>query len=253
MKRLTQRKEITAFNSEIHGIVSDIKVEVGTSAYSNYYKLKGEDDAWSYSETWNDKQKTVYNALNNNNNNTVLDVACNTGWFAVLAEKLGKRVVAFDIDEGCIEALYAQVKSEQLDILPLVLNFTEMTQNRYSIVDGKIVLINAAQRLCSDSVIALGIIHHLALGVGLSFKQILDKLLPLCKEQLIIEFIDKDDEMIQGEPTFLPAFSKNRDLIAGYNLEEFKALIETRGYDVLIEKSHPVTRSILICNKRLIA
>jgi 2-polyprenyl-3-methyl-5-hydroxy-6-metoxy-1,4-benzoquinol methylase len=248
INRLIEKKDATIFSAEIYALVSNLNVEIANSAYSNYYELKGENNAWVYSKSWSNKQKSVYGALNKPEIESVLDVACNTGWFAILADILGKRVVAFDIDEGCIEVLYAKVKKDQLNILPLVLNFTEMTQDRFSIVDGKKVLINATQRLCSDSVIALGIIHHLILGVGLSFNEILDKLIPLCRKQLVIEFIDSDDEMIQSEPSFFPAYFNNRELLNGYDIKILIALIESRGFEVFCEKSHPSTRSILVCN-----
>lgn len=249
INRLMHEKDITVFYAEMYALVSNLKVEVGNTAYSNYYELKGEDNTWDYSESWNNKQKSVYDALNKPGIESVLDVACNTGWFAILAEILGKRVVAFDIDEGCIEVLYSKIKKDQLDIFPLVLNFTDMTQDRYSIFDGKKILINATQRLCSDSVIALGIIHHLALGVGLSFKQILDKLVPLCKKQLVIEFIDPNDEMIQSEPSFFPTYFNDRSIIKSYNMQTLISLIETQGFDVSVRSSHPDTRKILVCNR----
>lgn len=246
---LMSEKNITIFYAEMFALVSNLKVEVGNTAYSNYYELKGENNAWVYSKSWNNKQKSVYGALNKPEIESVLDIACNTGWFAILADIMGKRVVAFDIDEGCIEVLYAKVKKDQLNILPLVLNFTEITQDRFSIVDGKKVLINATQRLCSDSVIALGIIHHLTLGLGLSFNEILDKLMPLCRKQLVIEFIDSDDEMIQSEPSFFPAYCNDRSIISGYNMQTLIDLIEAQEFDVSVLASHPVTRKILVCNR----
>jgi SAM-dependent methyltransferase len=247
--RLMKKNDIKLFFREVGQCVRGLKVEIGTSAYCNYYKLKGEDDDWNFSEKWNAKQKTVFKALNTPEVNTVLDVACNTGWFAVLAEKLGKRVVAFDIDEACIEILYNQVKKDQLDILPLVLNFTELTQDRYSIYDGRKILINAIQRLRSDSVMVLGILHHLTLGLGLAFEEILDRLIPLCEKQLIIEFVDASDSMIQNEPSFFPAYFNNIELLSKYELSKLIGLCEERGFEVHCESSYPSTRTILVCKK----
>jgi SAM-dependent methyltransferase len=249
IKQLLEKKNVSGFYQGMHQCVTNLRVGVGSSGYSAYYKLKGEDHGWAYSEEWNAKQKVVYNALNTPEISTVLDVACNTGWFAVMAEKLSKRVVAFDIDEACIESLYTQVKHDQLDILPLVMNFTELTQDRYSICDGKKVLINASQRLRSDSVIALGIIHHLTLGLGLTFEEVLDQLIPLCEKQLVIEFVDASDAMIQNEPSFFSAYYQNKELLAGYELGKLISLCEARGFEVRCERSHPSTRTIVVCRK----
>jgi SAM-dependent methyltransferase len=235
----------------MHDYIRNFPVAIGGSAYSAYYQQKGEDQDWVYSDSWNTKQKSVHEALSSPEIHSVLDVACNTGWFACMAEKLGKSVVAFDIDEGCIETLYSRVRQSHLNVLPLVMNFTQLTQDRYSIHDGNKVLINARQRLRSDSVIALGIIHHLVLGLGLTFDLVLDSLTALCGKQLVIEFVDPDDAMIRDEPSFFPAYFKNRDLLSDYNMHTLIGLLEARGFDVRVGASYPETRKMLVCNRRL--
>jgi hypothetical protein len=250
LSRLHKTGDLGQFYSEMRRLVQSLRVTLGGSSYSEYYQQKGEQQDLSFSNDWNAKQKVVHNALNSPSIRSVLDVACNTGWFALLAEKLGKEVVAFDIDEGCIETLYSQVKHSALNILPLVMNFTELTRDRYSIHDGQKVLINAEQRLRSDSVLALGIVHHLALGLGLSFDKILDSLDALCDVQLIVEFVEFNDDMIQGEPSFFPAYYKNKSMISGYNIQEFIYRIESRGFKVTTSPSHPSTRTILVCERQ---
>lgn len=241
----------SAFYADMRRHVQSLPVAIGVSAYSDYYSAKGEDQDWRYSDAWNAKQKSVHKALNSPDITSVLDVACNTGWFALMAEKLGKSVVAFDIDEGCIEMLYTQVRNARLNVLPLVMNFTKLTLDRYSIHDGNKVLINAVDRLRADSVIALGVIHHLVLGLGLSFDAALDSLITLCRKQLVIEFVDPDDAMICNELEFFPAYFKDRTLILTYNMQTLIGCIESRGFDVSVLASHPETRKILVCSSRV--
>jgi SAM-dependent methyltransferase len=248
--KLQDASSLGSFYADMHRHVQSLPVAVGSTAYSTYYSEKGEDQGLSYSENWNAKQKSVHDALDSPDIRSVLDVACNTGWFALMAEKLGKNVVAFDIDEGCIETLYALVRRSRLNVLPLVMNFTQLTQDRYSIHDGNKVLINATQRLRSDAVIALGIIHHLVLGLGMRFENVLDSLIELCGKCLVIEFVDPDDAMIQNEPSFFPAYFNNRELIVGYDMQTLVGFIEARGFDVSIRASHPVTRKMLVCDRR---
>jgi hypothetical protein len=133
------------------------------------------------------------------------------------------------------------------------MNFIQLTQDRYSIHDGNKVLTNAVERLRSDSVIALGIIHHLVLGLGLSFDDVLDSLIALSKKQLVIEFVDTNDAMICNEPEFFPAYFKNRDLISTYDMQTLIAKIESRGFVVEVRTSHPGTRKMLVCNRRTLA
>lgn len=249
-KRLEENRDIAGFLRAVRGFVAGLKVEIGSTAYSTYYQQKGEDSSWDRRDSWNGKQKSVHDALNVPEIASVLDVACNTGWYTVMAEKLGKRVIGFDIDEGCIETLYGQVKREKLNVLPLVMNFTTLTQDRYSVWDGKKMLINAADRLRSDAVIVLGIIHHLVLGLGMRFDEVLDKLDPLCGKRLVIEFVDKSDDVIRDEPSFFPAYFKDRSIIGAYDAGALVRLLEARGFDVTVESSHPATRSILVCTRR---
>jgi SAM-dependent methyltransferase len=246
---LSKTGDIERFYSEMRHLIQSFRITLGGSAYSEYYQKKGEQQDLSYSKEWNDKQKSVHDALDSQSISSVLDVACNTGWFALMAEKLGKSVVAFDIDEGCIETLYAQVKRSKLNVLPLVINFTELTRDKYSIHDGQKVLINATERLRSDSVLALGIIHHLVLGLGLSFDEVLNSLVPLSNKQLIIEFVEPDDAMILNEPSFFPAYFKDKSIMARYDMQQLITKIESHGFNVTVKASHPATRKMLVCDR----
>ena len=227
-----------------------LPVTVEATAYSQYYSDKGEEQSVRYSEDWNHKQKEVHDALDSSDVGSVLDVACNTGWFALMAENLGKSVVAFDIDESCVDVLYQKVSRDRLNILPLVMNFTQLTKNRYSIHDGNLVLIDAIQRLRSDAVMVLGIIHHLVLGVGMSFEEVLEPLLLLSGRRLIIEFVDSDDDKIKNEPSFFPAYFKDRTLIDDYDINKLIRLLEERNCKVNVRPSYPDTRKMLICQKQ---
>ena len=129
------------------------------------------------------------------------------------------------------------------------MNFTEMTKNRFSINDGNTVILSAESRFKSDSVIALGIIHHLVLGLGMSLKEVIQSLDSLCQKQLVIEFVELEDPMIQNEPSFFKAFFKDESISNNYKMEELVSLLESFGYSVIIEKSYPSTRKILVCEK----
>lgn len=248
-KGLRVSSDINKFYEGLQRIVQRLPVSVGVSAYTDYYRNKGEDQGVTYSSAWNAKQKSVYEALNSPDIHSVLDVACNTGWYALMAEKLGKSVVAFDTDEACIETLYKQVRDARLNVLPLVMNFVKLTKNRYSIYDGRKILISATQRLRSNSVIALGIIHHLVLGLGLSFEDVLNSLVELCDKQLVIEFVDSSDAMIQNHPDFFPAYINNKTILSAYKMKTLISLIERRGFNVVLKASYPETRKILVCNR----
>src|SRR6185436_4312865 len=58
---------------------------------------------------------------------TVLDLGANTGWYSVLAARLGASVIALEDDESCIDILYGRSKREHLRILPLKGTFAGLT------------------------------------------------------------------------------------------------------------------------------
>ena len=248
--KLISAGDLPSFYSSMSAYLDRLPVTVEATAYSQYYSDKGEEQSVRYSEDWNHKQKEVHDALDSSDVGSVLDVACNTGWFALMAENLGKSVVAFDIDESCVDVLYQKVSRDRLNILPLVMNFTQLTKNRYSIHDGNLVLIDAIQRLRSDAVMVLGIIHHLVLGVGMSFEEVLEPLLLLSGRRLIIEFVDSDDDKIKNEPSFFPAYFKDRTLIDDYDINKLIRLLEERNCKVNVRPSYPDTRKMLICQKQ---
>jgi|MDTC01.3.fsa_nt_gb SAM-dependent methyltransferase len=249
-KNYKSRGDLPSFYSDLSSYIERLPVDVRASSYSNYYSDKDEDQNIKFCNEWNNKQKEVHNAINSSNINTVLDVACNTGWFALMAESLDKHVTAFDIDESCVDVLYQKVKSDQLNILPLVMNFTNLTETRYSIYDGNPVLINAIERLKSDSVMVLGIIHHLVLGLGMTFEEILEPLSLLTNKQLIIEYVEKDDDKILNESTFFPAYHKDQTLIEAYDLNKLISHLEKLNFKINIRPSYPETRKMLICNRQ---
>ncbi|MEO8576636.1 MAG: class I SAM-dependent methyltransferase, partial [Gemmatimonadales bacterium] len=94
------------------------------SAYSTYYEDKNEVFAAEPSKDWTAKQHGVHGAITKHKPATALDLGSNTGWFSMLAAKLGASVVAVDLDEGSIDRLYRDAKKQGFDILPLVANLT---------------------------------------------------------------------------------------------------------------------------------
>ncbi|MGE3319767.1 MAG: hypothetical protein AB7I18_10790 [Candidatus Berkiella sp.] len=241
-----QQGDIQGSLHSLQQLVESIDVNLGNSDYKNYYSQKGELNPHVYHDSWNAKQKNVYHAISDENIHTVLDMACNTGWYSIMAHKMGKNVVAVDYDEACIEELYNQVKENGYSILPIWSSFTDLTSDRYSVSSGKRVLINFAERIKCDAVIALGFVHHLALGMGLTFADIVEKLSACTTHKLIVEFVELNDEMIVKHADFFPAFHQNNQQAENYNLEAFikAAMAHFTKFEVL--SSYPVTRKIVV-------
>ncbi len=240
--------------------VSRLNVSVTKSNYTNYYKAKEEGFAFEPSQSWTNKQTVVYETIRQLKPATVLDVACNTGWFSVLAAKLGCQVVAFDIDEACMNLLYTRAKREELSILPLAVEFTDLTpdvfpiqyedeERRRLISDEFPLLLATEKRLRCDMVLALAIIHHLVMGQNRNFHQIVQSLSALSKKYLVLEFIPRDDRLIVLEPDFFPALKSHPNAFDWYT--QSNLIVELKRYfqKIKVTKSFPASRTILICSK----
>ena len=96
-------------------------------------------------------------------------------------------------------------------------------------------------------VLCLGLLHHLVLGSGMSLADVLGIFSELTKKTLVLEYVDLQDKLIQGEPSFFKNIGKYS--ANTYNIE---AVIEEtkkcfNSCEVL--DSHPLTRRLLICRK----
>jgi SAM-dependent methyltransferase len=235
-------------------------LSVSRRGYLDYYASKGEDFGFSPSPNWNNKQKVVYDAVKCFQPKTVLDIGSNTGWFSVLAARLGCQVVAMDIDDACVDAVYRRAKQEKLPILPLVANLANLTPDiapptfknepSLSLIGGDAPLITAAnKRLKCEMVLALAIIHHLVLGSGLRFERVVELLSALTEKLLVIEFVAREDELIMADPAFFPSYNGNPQEFSWYTLENFIIQLKSVFRSVNIKPSHPDSRTIIVCEK----
>ena len=165
--------------------VAALKVSLDRSDYSTYYDLKKENFSFEPSAQWLPKQRAVYEAISRFRPSTVLDIGSNTGWFSVLAAHHGAQVVAVEIDEASANLLYRRAKLDNLPILPLVTDFTQLPpaipafvghEQDPHIVRSKIssrspLLLPANDRLQCDMVLALAVVHHFTLGRGFSLEE----------------------------------------------------------------------------------
>jgi cyclopropane fatty-acyl-phospholipid synthase-like methyltransferase len=109
----------------------------------------------------------------------VLDIGRATGGYAVMAAKLGSKVISLDVDDGIINHVYKQASATNLPITPVV---KDLFAEEY--VNG---------RYRGEMVLALDIVDHLALTQGYSFDQIARTLSNYTEKWLATEFIDRRD------------------------------------------------------------
>jgi ribosomal protein L11 methylase PrmA len=171
----------------------------------------------------------------------VWDLGANTGRYSRVAADLGRSVMAFDIDPAAAERLYLALKAEErVDIMPLVIDLANPSPaigwahaERRSLVD----------RADADVLVALALIHHLAIGrnVPLGF---LSSYLAELGPALVIEFVPRGDPMVDH------MLASRRDVFPDYTLDGFRSAF---GRHWTIEEEAPIegsTRVLLRLERR---
>ena len=154
-------------------------------------------DTHSYrDEAFAAKEECVKNILQEFRPRRVLDAGANTGHFSALAARTGAEVVAIDLDEACVEAIWQRAVTEQLNILPLVVDLSRPTpalgwRNR----ECPSFLERAAGHF--DGVLILALIHHLLVTERVPLPEILQLASELTTSLLIIEYVGPQDVMFR--------------------------------------------------------
>jgi hypothetical protein len=118
------------------------------------------------------------------------DLGANTGVFSRIAAERGIETLAFDVDPACVDRNYRQVRKDgETRLLPLLFDLASPSpalgwaaEERDSIVD----------RSSADAVMALALIHHIAISNNVPLGHVAAFLARLAGD-LIIEFVPKSD------------------------------------------------------------
>jgi hypothetical protein len=139
---------------------------------------------------------------------TVWDLGANTGVYSRIARETASTVVAFDVDAAAVERNYRQVRArDETGMLPLVMDLTNPSpalgwahQERMSL----------AARGPADTVLALALVHHLAISNNVPLERVASYLAEL-GNSLVIEFVGKGDSQVQrllrNRPDIFPEYT----------------------------------------------
>ncbi len=189
-------------------------------------------EANNYTETsFREKINRTADFLRRIKPGVVWDLGGNTGVFSRVAAAQGCDALCFDSDYGAVEKNYRQVKANgETLILPLVLDLANPSpalgwenRERESFLS----------RGPADAVLALALIHHLAIGNNLPLPRVAE-FLAHCGARLIIEFIPKEDTQVQK------LLSSRKDIFGDYTRENFEAAFRKL---FIVEESVPIPES----------
>lgn len=228
--RRLSKKGILAIIDSLENIIKNLKLNIDKTQWSNYYI-----DIHYSTESLNHKKQIVENFIIKTSPKCVWDLGANTGLFSRIASKKGIQVISFDVDALAVEKNYLEcINKKETKILPLIIDLTNPSPPQGFALEERLSLI---ERGPADLVLALALVHHLAISYNIPLSLISNFFRKICK-WLIIEFVPKDDEKVKqmllsredvfdtyNQQNFEKLFSKNFKIIEKINIKNSKRTI----------------------------
>jgi ribosomal protein L11 methylase PrmA len=144
---------------------------------------------------------------------TCWDLGANTGHFSEIPAGLGIATFAFDFDPDVVEKTYSNWRSRKVANVGAYVQDLTNPSPRLGWANSE--RDSFTDRGPADVVLALALIHHLAIGNNVPLEQIADWFGKLGRH-LIIEFVDKEDSQV------IRMLSTRRDVFIDYHQKEFE-------------------------------
>ncbi|UCH36475.1 MAG: SAM-dependent methyltransferase [Armatimonadota bacterium] len=159
------------------------------TVWADYY----EDTSYA-ADASEDKRRLISEFVEAAAPRTVWDLGANVGLYSRIASDKGVPTVAFDMDPAAVERNYLQCRrSEETNLLPLVLDLTNPSSGIGWANEERLSL---AARGPADLVLALALVHHLAIANNVPFAM-MARFFHAITRWLVIEFVPKDDPQVQ--------------------------------------------------------
>ena len=228
-----QKHSLVALIHHLESAITAMQWQPAGTEWADYY----EDT--NYSPTaMNHKKQLVDAYLKEIKPRTVWDLGANTGVFSRIAAANDAETVAFDVDPAAVEKNYRMMEGikwgqisnlspfnpfyPETNLLPLCLDLTNPSP---AIGWANAERLSLIERGPADMVLALALIHHLAISNNTPLPNIASFLSQICRF-LIIEFVPKNDSQVQrllcsredvfpdyGKDNFETSFGENFSLI----------------------------------------
>ncbi len=207
-KRNFSKFALLGFIHSLESAITRQKWAPSGTEWGEYYS----DTNYS-SDALEHKKDTVSSMLDTVRPELVWDLGANQGMFSRIASEKGIRTISFDVDPACVETNYLEVrKKKETHILPLLLDATNPSpdlgwnnQERDSFIS----------RGPCDTLMALALIHHLAISNNVPLPKIASHFKNICKS-LIIEWVPKEDSQVQR------LLATREDIFDNYTVQHFE-------------------------------
>ncbi len=204
-----KKSEFTALLDNLGKCVRGMNVKMRGSEWYNYYgRLDCPGEALSR------KKELVDGYFKSVDPGIVWDIGANTGTFSRIAAKQSAVVISIDKDPYCVEKNYLDsVKNNENNVLPLLADIANPSP---AIGWANRERSSLESRGPADTVLALALIHHLAISGNLPIGLIASYFDRICRSRLIVEFVPKSDPQVKK------LLSSRVDIFTGYSQSAFE-------------------------------
>lgn len=202
--------------------IQSFRLDKRSGVWSGYY-----EEASQRSDYLNNKKAIIEEWVSGLQVETAVDLGANEGAFSEILWKKNIYTVSTDFDHYSVNNLYHRIRKENIkNAHPLVLDLANPTpafgvnnQERESFIS----------RTKTDLVMALALIHHLAIAKNIPFEAICT-LFRGWGKYLIIEFVPKED----GKVSIM--LQNRKDIFDWYTMENFLQTFSS-SYRILHQKT----------------
>jgi ribosomal protein L11 methylase PrmA len=183
------------------------------------------------------KRKFVARFVSERRPRVVWDIGCNTGDYSVASLQAGARsVIGFDFDHGALDLAFDRARAERLAFQPLFLDATNPAPDQGW---GQGERRGLGARASADAVLALALIHHIAISRNVPLDRVLSWLTALAPSG-VIEFIPKSDPMV------VELLRLREDIFPDYTEEHFARCLQQRARIVASETVSASGRKLFV-------
>jgi hypothetical protein len=173
------------------------------------------------------KEAFVDRAAERSRGRLLWDLGCNDGHFTRLAASRFEYALALDADHLTVDRLFGELERKDSNhVLPLVVNLVDTSPalgwrglERRTLVD----------RGRPDLVLALALVHHLAIGANVPVAELVSWLADLGGD-LVVEFVGPSDPMVQK------LLLEKREAYPDYELDGFRRRLQER-FELVAEEA----------------
>lgn len=167
------------------------------------------------------------------------DLGANSGEFSQIASDLGSAVISWDVDPAAVEHHFRS-KKRSPDTLPLIQDLTNPSSGMGWANQERDSLF---RRGPADAILALALLHHLAIGNNVPLKQVAESFSSMAK-WAIIEFVPKTDSQVQR------LLSTRNDIYDRYSQSDFEHDFQSYYEVMRTEKISETERTLYLLRSR---